>query len=118
MTTTHDLTGQGDESRADLEGKTVTITGGTRSFGGVMARALLDGGAARVNIFSRDEAEQDETRRRVNDERMRPGRRVEKGVLHEMDRLARGRRTVNFIFSTHRRNESWSGVRVKATGIS
>lgn len=59
------------EADAHLRDKTVTITGGTGSFGGMMARALLERGAARVNIFSRDEAKQDEMRRRVNDERMR-----------------------------------------------
>lgn len=71
MTSTNHVPGGADEPRADVRGKTVTITGGTGSFGGVMARAMLDGGAERVNIFSRDEAKQDEMRRRTNDERMR-----------------------------------------------
>ena len=72
MTATHDSqAAEADESNAHLPGKTVTITGGTGSFGGMMASALLDRGVARVNIFSRDEAKQDEMRRRVNDERMR-----------------------------------------------
>ena len=49
----------------------VTITGGTGSFGSTMARHLLDRGARQINIFSRDEAKQDEMRRRFNDERLR-----------------------------------------------
>lgn len=49
----------------------VTITGGTGSFGSTMAANLLDKGVRRVNIFSRDEAKQDEMRRRFNDERLR-----------------------------------------------
>lgn len=49
----------------------VTITGGTGSFGSTMARHLLDRGARQINIFSRDEAKQDEMRRRFNDDRLR-----------------------------------------------
>ena len=49
----------------------VTITGGTRSFGSTMAVNLLDKGVRQINIFSRDEAKQDEMRRRFNDERLR-----------------------------------------------
>ncbi|WP_426243272.1 SDR family NAD(P)-dependent oxidoreductase [Nocardioides sp. LHG3406-4] len=54
-----------------VAGQVVTITGGTGSFGSVMARHLIEEGAARVNIFSRDEAKQDLMRRAFNDERMR-----------------------------------------------
>ncbi len=36
-----------------------------------MARHLLADGAARINIFSRDEAKQDQMRRAFNDERVR-----------------------------------------------
>ena len=54
-----------------VAGRTVTITGGTGSFGSVMARHLLDDGAARINVFSRDEAKQDMMRRAFNDERVR-----------------------------------------------
>ena len=58
-------------SPGDITGSTVAITGGTGSFGTVMARHLLSEGAAQVNIFSRDEAKQDLMRRAFNDERMR-----------------------------------------------
>ena len=54
-----------------VSGKTVTITGGTGSFGSEMTRHLLDEGAARVNVLSRDEAKQDLMRRRLDDERVR-----------------------------------------------
>jgi len=51
--------------------KTVTITGGTGSFGSIMTDYVLDQGAARVNIFSRDETKQDLMRRALKDERVR-----------------------------------------------
>ena len=54
-----------------VAGRTITITGGTGSFGSVMARHLLADGAARINVFSRDEAKQDQMRRSFNDERVR-----------------------------------------------
>jgi UDP-N-acetylglucosamine 4,6-dehydratase len=56
---------------SDLSGATVLITGGTGSFGSTMAKALLREGAAQVRILSRDEAKQDDLRRRLGDERMR-----------------------------------------------
>lgn len=49
----------------------VTITGGTGSFGSTMAEDLLNRGVARINILSRDEAKQDEMRRRLGNERVR-----------------------------------------------
>ena len=49
-------------SSESLEGTCVTITGGTGSFGTAMARHLLATGARQVNIFSRDEAKQDQLR--------------------------------------------------------
>ncbi|WP_272496330.1 polysaccharide biosynthesis protein [Nocardioides sp. B-3] len=54
-----------------VEGRLVTITGGTGSFGSIMAKHLLEQGARQVHIFSRDEAKQDLMRRAFNDERMR-----------------------------------------------
>lgn len=53
----------------DFAGATVAITGGTGSFGSTMARHLLERGIGQVNIFSRDEAKQDDMRRRLGDER-------------------------------------------------
>ena len=54
-----------------LSGATVAITGGTGSFGTVMAKHLLSRGAAGVHIFSRDEAKQDEMRSRFGDPRLK-----------------------------------------------
>ncbi|MGY1719489.1 SDR family NAD(P)-dependent oxidoreductase [Blastococcus sp. SYSU DS0552] len=54
-----------------IAGSTILITGGTGSFGSTMARSLLAEGVAQIRILSRDEAKQDELRRRLNDERMR-----------------------------------------------
>lgn len=54
-----------------LSGASIAITGGTGSFGSTMARHLLDSGVDRVNIFSRDEAKQDEMRARMDDGRLR-----------------------------------------------
>jgi len=54
-----------------IEGSVVAITGGTGSFGSTMARSLLSRNVERIHIFSRDEAKQDDMRRRLNDERLR-----------------------------------------------
>lgn len=54
-----------------IEGSVVAITGGTGSFGSTMARSLLNRNVQRIHIFSRDEAKQDDMRRRLNDERLR-----------------------------------------------
>lgn len=51
--------------------RTVLITGGTGSFGSTVTRRLLDSGVAEVRILSRDEAKQDEMRRRLSDPRAR-----------------------------------------------
>lgn len=56
---------------SSIEGTTITITGGTGSFGSTMASQLLARGAEQVNIFSRDEAKQDYMRRQFADERLR-----------------------------------------------
>lgn len=55
----------------DFGGATVTITGGTGSFGSTMATHLLTHGVGRINVLSRDEAKQDDMRRRLADERVR-----------------------------------------------
>src|SRR5690242_11630446 len=49
-----------------LSGSTVTITGGTGSFGSTMTRHLLNKGVGQVRILSRDETKQDEMRRAFN----------------------------------------------------
>src|SRR5664280_368793 len=59
------------EATQGLQGATVTVTGGTGSFGSTMAMDLLRKGVGTINIFSRDEAKQDAMRRRINDPRVR-----------------------------------------------
>ena len=55
----------------DIAGSTVTITGGTGSFGSTMVRHLLANGVGEVRILSRDEAKQDAMRTALKDERAR-----------------------------------------------
>ena len=54
-----------------MQGATVAITGGTGSFGSTMASHLLDQGVETIHILSRDEAKQDEMRKRFSDSRLR-----------------------------------------------
>lgn len=77
-----------------VAGRTITITGGTGSFGSVMARHLLDDGAARINIFSRDEAKQDLMRRAFNDERVR----FFIGDVRDADSVTTAVRDADFVF--------------------
>ena len=55
----------------DFTGTVIAITGGTGSFGSTMAERLLARGAAQVNVLSRDEAKQDDMRRKFGDDRLR-----------------------------------------------
>lgn len=72
----------------------VTITGGTGSFGSTMAVNLLEKGVRQINIFSRDEAKQDEMRRRFNDERLR----FFIGDVRDIDSVAPAVRGVDYVF--------------------
>ena len=56
---------------ADFKGATVTITGGTGSFGSTMVRELLATSAEQIRIFSRDENKQDLMRNALKDDRLR-----------------------------------------------
>src|SRR6478609_4332680 len=55
----------------NFDGATVTITGGTGSFGSTMVHRLLSQNIGRINILSRDEAKQDDMRGRLGDPRVR-----------------------------------------------
>lgn len=63
--------GPNASSPQSMDGAAVAITGGTGSFGSIMAAHLLDSGVGVVHVFSRDEAKQDEMRRRLCDSRLR-----------------------------------------------
>jgi UDP-N-acetylglucosamine 4,6-dehydratase len=54
-----------------MQGATVTITGGTGSFGSTMVGHLLNRGVHAIHIFSRDETKQDDMRRRFSDSRLK-----------------------------------------------
>lgn len=54
-----------------LSGASVTTTGGTDSSRAIVARHLLEPGVERLNISSRDEAEQDEMRPRMDEPRLK-----------------------------------------------
>ena len=60
-----------DAGGTRISGSVVLVTGGTGSFGSVMAQKLLQSGVGEVRIFSRDEAKQDHMRRSFSDERLR-----------------------------------------------
>ncbi|MCH7230587.1 polysaccharide biosynthesis protein [Glycomyces sp. L485] len=55
----------------DVAGKSVLITGGTGTFGRTMISRLLATDCAEIRVLSRDEAKQDDLRRRLRDERLR-----------------------------------------------
>lgn len=54
-----------------MQGATVAITGGTGSFGSTMVSHLLTRDVDKIHILSRDEAKQDEMRRRFSNPRLR-----------------------------------------------
>lgn len=54
-----------------LDGASVTITGGTGSFGKTMVNHLLTENVAEIRILSRDEAKQDEMRQSLEDQRVK-----------------------------------------------
>lgn len=56
---------------SDFSGATVTITGGTGSFGKTMVQHLLADGVGTIHVLSRDEAKQDEMRQSLADPRVK-----------------------------------------------
>ena len=58
-------------SGSEFREKTVLITGGTGSFGQVMARRLLSQGYGEVRIFSRDECKQEQMRVQFSEPRLK-----------------------------------------------
>jgi UDP-N-acetylglucosamine 4,6-dehydratase len=70
------------------------ITGGTGSFGQTMVARLLSGGAEEVRILSRDEAKQDDLRRRLRDDRVR----FYVGDVRDADSVDKATRGVGYVF--------------------
>lgn len=77
-----------------MQGSTVAITGGTGSFGSTMVEHLLGHEVERVHVLSRDEAKQDEMRRRIADERVR----FFIGDVRDADSVEPAVRNVDFVF--------------------
>lgn len=77
-----------------IRNATVTITGGTGSFGSTMALDLLSRGVGAINIFSRDEAKQDAMRRRLDDPRVR----YFLGDVRDADSVKRAVSGADFVF--------------------
>ncbi len=74
--------------------QTVLVTGGTGSFGSTVTRQLLAGDVGEVRILSRDEAKQDDLRRRLNDERAR----FYVGDVRDLKSVADAMVGVDFVF--------------------
>lgn len=77
-----------------VHGATVTITGGTGSFGSTMARDLLAREVSAINILSRDEAKQDAMRRSIDDPRVR----YFIGDVRDADSVQRAMSGADFVF--------------------
>ncbi len=57
--------------KTDLDGMTLTITGGTGSFGKTMVSHALEQSVREIRIVSRDEEKQDSLRKNISDERVK-----------------------------------------------
>jgi UDP-glucose 4-epimerase len=77
-----------------LQDQRFLITGGTGSFGQIMVARLLTAGAAEVRILSRDEAKQDDLRRRLRDDRVR----FYIGDVRDADSVDKAARGVGYVF--------------------
>lgn len=78
----------------DLSDKAVLITGGTGTFGQTMVRRLLATQCDEIRVFSRDEAKQDEMRRRIGDDRLR----FHVGDVRDMAAVTRACRGIDHVF--------------------
>jgi UDP-N-acetylglucosamine 4,6-dehydratase len=79
---------------ANVDGRTVLVTGGTGSFGQTMVRHLLVRGAAQVRVLSRDETKQDAMRHDIADARVR----FYLGDVRDIHSVERATRDVDFVF--------------------
>jgi len=59
-----------DESYSFIRGSSFLVTGGTGSFGKTMVKALLEKGAGRVRVFSRDESKQFDLRSEIESDKL------------------------------------------------
>ncbi|WP_323100625.1 polysaccharide biosynthesis protein [Intrasporangium sp. YIM S08009] len=77
-----------------IDGATVLITGGTGSFGSIMVEHLLGRGVGQIRVLSRDEAKQDEMRRRVDDSRLK----LFVGDVRDLDSVQSATVGADFVF--------------------
>lgn len=77
-----------------VAGATVAITGGTGSFGATMVEYLLGRGVGAIRVLSRDEAKQDDMRKRVSDARLK----LFLGDVRDRDSVASAVRGADFVF--------------------
>jgi UDP-N-acetylglucosamine 4,6-dehydratase/5-epimerase len=77
-----------------LQDQRFLITGGTGSFGQTMVARLLTAGAEEVRVLSRDEAKQDDLRRRLRDDRVR----FYVGDVRDADSVDKATKGVNYVF--------------------
>jgi len=77
-----------------FENATVTITGGTGSFGTTMVAHLLHRGVKAVHVLSRDEAKQDDMRKAIKDSRLK----LFLGDVRDKDSVARALVNTDFVF--------------------
>lgn len=77
-----------------MSGAAVTITGGTGSFGSTMVGHLLERGVGTVHVLSRDEAKQDDMRRRFSDSRLK----FYLGDVRDRDSVAGAMIGVDYVF--------------------
>src|SRR4051812_3418853 len=80
---------------AFLKGKSVLVTGGTGSFGKHFIRRLLQTGASRIKVFSRDELKQSEMQAHIADPN--DVMRYFVGDIRDRDRLQRAFFGVDYV---------------------
>lgn len=78
----------------EFANKTILITGGTGSFGGVVLKRFLDTEIAEIRIFSRDEKKQDDMRKRFASRKLK----LHIGDVRDPRSVAAAMRGVDFVF--------------------
>ena len=80
--------------KEDFSGSTVTITGGTGSFGNTMVSSLLKTKVEEIRIFSRDENKQDFMRNKYSNEKLK----FYIGDIRDFDSINKAIKGSNYVF--------------------